>query len=165
MAEVAIVSTQQRADLQLVVFDVGCERFGVSIDKVREIIPMQQVTQIPRAPSFVRGVIDLRGLVIPVIDLRERFAMPRGGEGDDKRIIVVEMAGQMVGCTVDEVSEVLTIAAASVEPAPAVTTSAESAYLLGVARHDGRLVVLLDLDRLLDESERHALVSVGAGQS
>jgi purine-binding chemotaxis protein CheW len=162
MADVALTASPQQSDLQLVVFDVGRERFGVSIDKVREIIPMQQITQIPRAPSFVRGVIDLRGLVIPVIDLRERFAMPAGGEGDDKRIIVVEMAGQTVGCTVDEVSEVLTIAAAGVEPAPAVTTSAESAYLLGVARHEGRLVVLLDLDRLLDEGEQSALVGVGA---
>ncbi len=162
MTQIATMSGVQARDLQLVVFDVGQERFGVDIDRVREIIPAQQVTQIPRSPSFVRGVLDLRGVVIPVLDLRERFGMPPGETDVDRRIVVVEMGGQIVGCTVDAVSEVLTLARDAVQPPPAVAATDEAAYLLGVARHGDRLVILLDLDRVLSVIERSALADLAS---
>ncbi|MBD3175662.1 MAG: chemotaxis protein CheW, partial [Armatimonadia bacterium] len=108
MSQPALAQTKKASDMQVVVFEIGEETFAVRIENVREIIPMESITQIPRAPSFIRGVIDLRGMVIPVIDLRERFSLPRGEETEN-RIVVVEMSGQVVGCMVDDVSEVLTL--------------------------------------------------------
>ncbi len=145
------------SDLQVVVFRVGSEEFAVSIDSVREIIPMTDITVIPRAPSFVRGVIDLRGTVIPVIDLRERFSLGPAGDDDEKRITVVDMAGQTVGCMVDDVDEVLTLPAGSVQPPPPAAVAIDSDYLLGVARYSERLLILLDLDKVLSETEQTAL--------
>jgi len=151
------------ADMQVVVFRVGDEEFAVSIDTVREIIPVTTITVIPRAPSFVRGVIDLRGSVIPVVDLRERFSLA-GAEGadDEKRITVVEMGGQIVGCLGDDVEEVLTLSKGSVQPPPPAAVSIDSEYLLGVARHDDRLLILLDFDKILTEQEQSALAGTAA---
>lgn len=150
------------SDLQVVVFRVGSEEFAVSIDSVREIIPMTDITVIPRAPTFVRGVIDLRGTVIPVIDLRERFSLGPASESDEKRITVVDMAGQTVGCMVDDVDEVLTLPAGSIQPPPPAAVAIDSDYLLGVARYDDRLLILLDLDKVLTESEQTALAGAEA---
>ncbi|MBD3174156.1 MAG: chemotaxis protein CheW [Armatimonadia bacterium] len=140
-------------DIQLVVFDIGSEEFGVAIDRVREIIPMEQITQVPRTPPFVKGVIDLRGMVIPVIDLQERFGIAAGEDQSQDRIIVVEMADQVVGCTVDSVTEVLTLPGDSVKPPPAAVASVDSEYLWGVGRYDERLLLLLDLDKVLSRQE------------
>ncbi|MBD3177378.1 MAG: chemotaxis protein CheW [Armatimonadia bacterium] len=145
---------------QVVVFRVAEEEFAVGIDSVREIIPMTEITSIPRAPAFVRGILDLRGMVIPIIDLRERFDLGEAGNEDETRITVVEMAGHVVGCIVDDVEEVLTLPAEAIQPPPATAISVDSEYLLGVARHDGRLLILLDLDRVLSEHQQQALSSV-----
>jgi purine-binding chemotaxis protein CheW len=159
MSQPALAQTKKASDMQVVVFEIGEETFAVRIENVREIIPMESITQIPRAPSFIRGVIDLRGMVIPVIDLRERFSLPRGEETEN-RIVVVEMSGQVVGCMVDDVSEVLTLSGETIQPAPPTTQSIDSEYLLGVARHGDRLFILLDLDKVFSESEREALMGV-----
>jgi purine-binding chemotaxis protein CheW len=142
---------------QLVVFDLAAEGYGVDISAVREIIRMQDITKVPGAPPFVEGIINLRGSVIPVVDLRKRFALEASERNRDNRILVVDIGGQDIGVVVDAVTEVLRITADSVEPPSAVITTADSVYLLGIVKLEGRLVILLDLEKVLTESEKNAL--------
>ena len=138
---------------QLVVFDLASEAFGVNIGAVREIIRMQDITRVPETPEFVEGIINLRGSVIPVIDLRKRFTLPTTERDRENRIVVVDIGGQDLGMVVDAVTEVLRISGDSVEPPSSVISSADSAYLLGIAKLDERLIILLDLDRVLTAQE------------
>src|SRR6476660_3506879 len=132
---------------QLVVFQLGAELYGVEIARVHEIIRLQTVTRVPRAPSFVEGVINLRGKVIPVVDLRRRFGLPSAEHTRSTRIVVVEIGDQVVGIVVDGVSEVLRVNTATVEPPSPVVAGVDSEYLHGIAKLPERLVILLDLDR------------------
>ncbi len=134
---------------QLVVFSLGSESYGVDISKVSGIERMQEITSVPRTPSFVEGVINLRGRVIPVVHLRKLFFLPEGDITTNTRIVVVDIDGEQIGVQVDEVTEVLTISTDSVEPPSAVITSAESNYLNGIAKLEGRMIILLDLDKVL----------------
>ena len=147
---------------QLVVFDLAAEAYGVDIGAVREIIRMQDITKVPGAPAFVEGIINLRGNVIPVVDLRKRFVLPVSERNRDNRILVVDIGGQDIGVVVDAVTEVLRIAGDSVEPPSAVITTADSIYLLGIVKLEGRLVILLDLEKVLTESEKNALTEAAA---
>ena len=148
-------STQ--AEMQLVVFDLASEGYGVDIGAVREIIRLQDITRVPRTPSFVEGVITLRGKVIPVIDLRKRFGLPVSEQNTENRIVVVDIGGQDIGVVVDAVAEVLRISTGSVEPPSSVITGADSEYLLGIAKLEDRLIILLDLERVLSEEEKIVL--------
>lgn len=145
-------------ELQLVVFTLEKQDFGVPIDQVREIIRYSQVTSMPKAPESVLGVINLRSKVIPVISLRERFDLAKRDLDDATRIVVSDVAGQTVGFVVDEVTEVLRIAEESVEPAPATTSSVDSAFIRGIGKIDDRLIILLDLERVFDYSTLPATV-------
>jgi purine-binding chemotaxis protein CheW len=142
---------------QLVVFELGAELYGVEIARVHEIIRLQSITRVPRAPSFVEGVINLRGKVIPVVDLRRRFGLPTAEHTRASRIVVVEIGDQVVGVVVDGVSEVLRVNTATVEPPSPVVAGIDSEYLHGIAKLPERLVILLDLDRVLAREERRAL--------
>jgi len=146
--------------LQLVTFSIGDEEFGVDILKVQEIIRTMEITKVPRAPAFVEGVINLRGKVIPIIDLRKRFGLQARGHDKNTRIIVIEINGMIVGFVVDAVSEVLRIPAGTVEPPPPVVAGLESEYLSGVGKLEDRLLILLDLNRLLSREERKVLTQV-----
>ncbi|PTN37323.1 chemotaxis protein CheW [Desulfonatronum sp. SC1] len=143
--------------LQLVTFNIGNEEFGVEILKVQEIIRMLGITRVPKAPDFVEGVINLRGKVIPIIDLRKRFGMP--GQEHDKhtRIIVIEINAVIIGFVVDSVSEVLRIPVNTVEPPPPIISGIESEYIRGVGKLADRLLILLDLDNLLSKGEQGML--------
>jgi purine-binding chemotaxis protein CheW len=142
---------------QLVVFQLGAELYGVEISRVHEIIRLQSVTRVPKAPAFVEGVINLRGKVIPVVDLRRRFGLPTADHTRASRIVVVELGDQVVGIVVDGVSEVLRVNTAIVEPPSPVVAGIDSEYLHGIAKLTDRLVILLDLDRILARDERRAL--------
>ncbi len=151
---------QKRQDaelLQLVTFSIGEEEFGVDILKVQEIIRTMEITKVPRAPAFVEGVINLRGKVIPIIDLRRRFGLQSRKHDKHTRIIVIEISNMIVGFVVDSVSEVLRIPANTVEPPPPVVAGLESEYISGVGKLEDRLLILLDLDRLLSGEERSML--------
>ena len=146
---------------QLVSFNLGTEEFGVDIGAVQEIVRMPEITKVPRSPDFVEGVVNLRGKIIPVVDLRKRFRLPVGEATKSTRIIIVTIGGKTVGMIVDAVSEVLRLDAASVEPTPEMVASAiDSAFLKGIAKLDGRLLILLDLDLILDQEEAQALARV-----
>ena len=136
--------------LQLVTFHIADEEFGVDILSVQEIIRLMQITPVPRAPACIEGVINLRGKVIPVIDMRKRFNLPAIERDSRTRIIVMEFDTKIVGFLVDAVSEVLRIPANTVEPSPAIVSGVGSEYILGVGKLDDRLLILLDLDSMLD---------------
>jgi purine-binding chemotaxis protein CheW len=139
-------------ETQIVVFELGDERYGLDIATVFEIIRHQPITAVPQAPAFVKGVINLRGRIIPVIDLRDRFGMIESAITKATRIVVCEAAGTRLGLIVDGVSEVLMIAAETVEATPEVAAAHDAAYLRGIAKLGDRLIILLDLDGLLDET-------------
>ncbi|EPR43593.1 CheW protein [Desulfovibrio sp. X2] len=138
---------------QLVTFSLGEEEFAIDILKVQEIIRMVAITKVPKAPSFVEGVINLRGKVIPVVDLRKRFGMADHNHDKDTRIMVVEICAMIIGFVVDAVSEVLRIPQDTIEPPPPVVAGIESEYISGVGKLSDRLLILLDLDRLLSGDE------------
>ena len=146
--------------IQLVTFSIGEEEFGVNILQVQEIIRTMDITKVPRAPEFVEGVINLRGKVIPIVDMRSRFGLEHKEHDKYTRIIVIEIEMIIVGFVVDSVSEVLRIPANSVQPPPPVVAGMESDYIDGVGKLDDRLLILLDLDSLLDNEEKEALSNV-----
>lgn len=139
--------------LQLVTFSIGDEECGVNILKVQEIIRTMEITKVPRAPDFVEGVINLRGKVIPIIDLRRRFGLSSRIHDKNTRIIVIEINNVIVGFVVDAVSEVLRIPATTVEPPPPVVAGVDSDYISGVGKLQDRLLIMLDLDRLLSSDD------------
>jgi purine-binding chemotaxis protein CheW len=146
--------------LQLVTFSIGEEEFGVDILKVQEIIRTMEIAKVPRAPAFVEGVINLRGKVIPIIDLRRRFHLQPRGHDSQTRIIVIEITQMVVGFVVDAVSEVLRIPVNTVEPTPPVVAGMDSDYISGVGKLRDRLLILLDLDRLLSTSDIAQLADI-----
>lgn len=146
--------------LQLVTFRLGNEEFSLDILKVQEIIRHMDLTRVPKTPDFVDGVINLRGRVIPVLDLRKRFGLPKDENTNETRIIVVDVDNRTVGLKVDAVSEVLRLPADTVEPPPAIITGVESEYIKGVGKLDGRLLILLDVAKILTCTERDALGNV-----
>ncbi len=161
MAEDTQALTLSETEMQLVVFDLASEYYGVDIGAVREIIRMQSITRVPGAESFVEGLINLRGRVVPVVDLRKRLNLAVGEQTKDSRIVVVDIAGQDVGVVVDGVTEVLRIPLSSIEPPASMVTSVESDYLRGIAKLDTKLIILLDLDKVFSAIERQAISGIG----
>ena len=140
-------------ELQLVSFIILGRRLGVDITRVREIIREQEVTLLPKAPEFLEGVINLRGQVIPVIDMPRRFGLTGQRHTKDTRVVVLEIRNMVVGFVVDSVSEVLRIPESTVQETPAAISGAGSRFIRGIAQVDGRLLIVLDADILLDEDE------------
>ena len=150
---------------QLVVFDLANEHYGVDIAAVESIIKMQPITAVPRAPSFVEGVTNLRGTVLPVIDLRRRFGLPMEEETKETRIVVVEMSDATVGMVVDGVSEVLRVTDEAIEPPSPIVTTTDSAFITGIAKVEDRLIILLDLGKVLSTGEHAGLQALRQGQA
>ncbi len=138
-------------------FKLATEDYGISLLKVREIIGMMSITGVPRTPDFVKGVINLRGKVIPVTDLRLRFGMPESDYTDRTCIIVVEVESRdtriQMGIVVDAVTEVLPVKADEIEPAPEFGAKVDTRYILGMANMDGAVKILLDIDRVMTAEE------------
>lgn len=135
-------------DLQLVTFNIGNEEFGIDIRKVQEINHMITITKIPNAPSYVEGVVNLRGKIIPIVSLRGKLNFPEAPHDKATRILVVEIEGYVLGFIVDSVSEVLRITDATIEPAPSITGAVDTGYIEGVINLQDRILILLDLNRL-----------------
>ena len=138
--------------IQLVSFELGTEEFGIDILKVQEINRMVSITRIPQAPNYIEGVINLRGKVIPVMDLRTKFGLEAKDRDKNSRIVVCDIDGSIVGLVVDSVSEVLRVARSTVEPAPEITKSAGERHVKGVVKLEDRLLLLLDISRLAAEA-------------
>lgn len=144
--------------LQLVSFKIGSEEFGVDILKVQEINRMVEITKVPQAPDYVEGVINLRGKVIPIIDLRKRFDLEIKEYDKNTRIVVVDITGNIMGMVVDSVSEVLRLPQSTIEPPPEIVTGINSDYIKGVAKLEDRLLIFLDLSKVIDFREMATVV-------
>ncbi|MEM9347333.1 MAG: chemotaxis protein CheW [Planctomycetota bacterium] len=155
--------------LQLVSFVVGAEEYAIPILAVQEINRMMDITRVPQSPPFVEGVINLRGKVIPVVDLRKRFGIEVNESTGDERIIVVEVQGEtearVIGFTVDKVNRVLRIGSDIVEPAPSMASGADSDYVQGVGKLDEGLLILLSLDKLFSQRELELAANSAAGDT
>ena len=134
-------------------FNLADEEYGIAILKVKEIIGMMPVTQVPKTPEFVKGVVNLRGKVIPVVDLRLKFSIPEAEHTEQTCIIVVQVDDVEMGIIVDEVREVLDIAAHAIEDAPSFGSSVETDFILGMGKADDRVTILLDISKVLDPTE------------
>ena len=138
-------------------FQLAQEAFGLEILKVQEIIGLMNVTKVPRAPAFVRGVINLRGRIIPVVDLRQKFGLESVTDTERTCIVVVQVARERarltLGIVVDEVSEVLNVLEEQIESAPDFGTQVDTEFILGIGKVGGKVVMLLDVDKVLGGSE------------
>lgn len=137
------------AEKQMVLFELGSETYGLDIATVHEIIRMQPITKVPKAPTYVEGVINLRGKVIPVIDIGKRFGFEKAERGKNNRIVVVYLQDTTLGIVVDAVTEVIRIPNDSVEPVSDIVTTGNSDYLQGIAKLSDKMVILLALEKLL----------------
>lgn len=137
--------------IQLVTFHLGREEFGVDILRVQEINRMVEITKVPQAPHYCEGVINLRGKVIPVIDIRKKFEMDVEEWTKNTRIIVCDVEGSVIGMIVDAVEEVLRIPSSTIEPAPEIVTTVNSDYIKGVAKLEERLLIFLDISKIAGE--------------
>ncbi|MCL6612874.1 MAG: chemotaxis protein CheW [Peptococcaceae bacterium] len=155
------VSGQSRIEEQVVVFTLRDQVYGMDIGSVLEIIRMESVTRVPGTPDFIEGIINLRGKVIPVMDLCRRFNMPPSKISDSTRVIIAEAGGVTVGMIVDSVSEVLRIPASSIEPPPAIIAGSSIEALRGIALVDEKMIILLDLGKVLYEEEKRQLEGFG----
>jgi purine-binding chemotaxis protein CheW len=138
---------------EMLVFKLGSEEYGVDILKVQEIRGYEKVTPIPRSPDFLKGVVNLRGTIVPVIDLRIKFALPDPSYDSLTVVIVLRIAGRIVGAVVDGVSDVVQLAANDIKEPPRLGSIVDSSYLAGVATQGGRMILALDIEKLLSAGE------------
>ncbi|HOC93998.1 MAG TPA: chemotaxis protein CheW [bacterium] len=150
---IAAAEEQGRKLNKYLTFTLGDEEYGLEILKVREIIGLMEITNVPRMPNFVRGVINLRGKVIPVIDLRQKFGMERADNTKETCIIVVDLDGLLMGIVVDKVSEVLDIQEQDIEETPTFGVSVDTEFIMGIGKAKGKIVIVLDIRRVLTAEE------------
>jgi purine-binding chemotaxis protein CheW len=162
--QAAALKTDDRGGKYLV-FELGHEEFGIRVLKVREIMGIQDITAVPQTPAHVKGVINLRGKVIPVVDLRLKFGLPEQEYAERTCIIVVQVRGEagsmLMGIVVDGVAEVLNLAVADIEDTPDFGDGTATPYLLGMAKVKGKVKILLEIDRVLTSQDVHALNMLG----
>lgn len=149
---------------QLVIFELGTENFGIDIASVEGIVKVQEITKIPKAPSYLEGITNLRGDVLPVIDMQKRFGMSIQEHTKETRIMVANVENVKIGMIVSAVSEVLTIDDSVIEPPPPMVSNINSEFIIGVAKIDKRLVILLDLAKVLTANETKQIVSLKLDQ-
>ncbi len=152
-------------EVQMVAFKLENEEFAVDIHQVREVLRMTQVTPLPQSAHFIEGIINLRGEIIPVVDLRRRFELLSGERNDQTRIIIVEIQDSNVGLIVDSVTEVMRLSSEVIQPPPAKVAGTRTDLIKGVGKISDRLLIVLDLDRILTTEEKIALEEVTLGEN
>jgi purine-binding chemotaxis protein CheW len=140
-------------EIQVACFRLKDDLYAVDIMRIKEIIRPQKLTPLPQAPSFIDGIINLRGAVIPVVDMRKRFGMPARELTASTRLLIVRLSSQTLGLVVDDVTEVITVPVKEIKPPPVVSAGLIANYLLGVCLSGENMVMLLDIDRLLSTNE------------
>jgi purine-binding chemotaxis protein CheW len=149
-AETAAAAREDRKVLQFVGFRLEETDYGVAITRIREIILMRPITRVPEVPEYIEGLINLRGTVIPVVNLRRRFGLPAREFDEETRIIVATVDDRVVGFVVDAVTQIMRVGSDLIQPAPLAVASIDRRYIDGVARWESWLLVLLNLDYLID---------------
>lgn len=152
-------------DLQLVVFSAGMELYGVGISAVHEIVKVPEITRLPDAALFLEGVINLRGKIVPVMDLRKRLGLPAGEPTKNTRILIIENGGRTVGLLVDSVSEVIKVSPVAVEAPPEMISSIGIEYITGVVKAGERLIILIDLGRVLSVEDMKKVANAAGGEA
>jgi purine-binding chemotaxis protein CheW len=156
--------SQATGSMQLVSFKLSDETYGIEITKIREIILVGEITRVPETPQYIKGLINLRSSVIPVIDLRARFTLPESELTQDSRIMVLNVGRRTIGIVVDSVNEVLRVSQDQISPAPPTVASLGNQYMTGLVRLEEQLLILLDVDRLFGEEATAAMDEVTAGK-
>jgi purine-binding chemotaxis protein CheW len=149
--------TEGIGSMQLVSFRLAQEEYGIEITKVQEIILMGEITRVPQTPEYIKGLINLRSTVIPIVDLRLRFGLSQESTTDETRIMVVNVAGKTIGIIVDAVSEVLRISKDQIAPPPPTVAGLGREYLTGLVKLEKRLLILLDIDKILGAEQAEAV--------
>lgn len=147
-------------DLQMVTFGIAGENYAFDILKVKEIIMMTSITRMPKCPDFIEGVVNLRGQVIPIIDLRKRFLLSTKEYDDNTRIIIVDISGETIGLIVDEVYQVMSIPESSISPPSAIIAGISSEYLQGIGRMGDKMLIILDLEKILTHEEKTEVADI-----
>jgi purine-binding chemotaxis protein CheW len=150
----------REATREVLVFVLGAEEYGVDILKVQEIRGYEKVTPIPSAPDYLKGVVNLRGIIVPVIDMRVKFGMPDPTYDAFTVVIILRLAQRTIGIVVDAVSDVVALAAGEVKPAPQLGTVVDSSFIAGLGTQNDRMVLLLDIEKLLSTGELNLLTQV-----
>ena len=145
--------TIKETTLEALAFTLGSEEYGVDILKVQEIREHDAVTRIANAPDYIKGVINLRGSIVPIVDLRLRFNLATHAHASTGVVIVLNIAGRVIGMVVDSVSDVISLGAYEVRPAPRMAMELGTDFLLGIGIIDGRMLILLDIERLMSSEE------------
>ncbi|MDF2546996.1 chemotaxis protein CheW [Anaerosolibacter sp.] len=148
------------AERQYVIFKLGNEEYGVDIMNVKEISEYKQSVKVPNTPKFVDGIINLRGDITPIINLKKRFNLDEASIDSDTRIIVINIKNRQVGFVVDEASQVLRLSEEDIEPAPELVTGVDKKYIIGVGKLKDRIVLLLNLEEVLSEDEKEKIQNI-----
>jgi len=155
--------SKANGSMQLVSFKLSDETYGIEITKIREIILVGQITRVPETPHYIKGLINLRSSVIPVIDLRARFSLAENELTEDSRIMVLNVGRRTIGIVVDSVNEVLRVSEEQISPAPPTVASMGNQYMTGLVRLEEQLLILLDVDRLFGAEATAAMDKAAAG--
>jgi len=143
--------------MQWVTFYLGDEKYGINVMQVQEVLRVTEIAPVPGAPSYVLGIINLRGNVVTVIDTRNRFGLPSKETDDSSRVVIIETESHIIGILVDSVAEVVELKGSEIETAPNVGNEESSKYIQGVTSRDNELLILVDLNKLLSEDEKAEL--------
>ncbi|WP_430886010.1 chemotaxis protein CheW [Fusibacter sp. JL216-2] len=145
------------SDRQYVIFKLGDEKYGVEISNVGGITEFSSITKVPDAPAYIEGIINLRGDIIPIINLKTRFNIASTAENADPRIIVYNTNERDIGFVVDDASQVIRLEGKDIDPAPAIIAGKDRQFIAGVGKNDGEIIVLLDFEKILSEEETEML--------
>ena len=148
-------------EVQVVTFKLGREEYAIDILQVQEIVMMTEITRMPKAPRFIEGIVNLRGQMIPIIDMRKRFDLAEGKHDSDTRIIIVDIGHEIVGMVVDGVREVIRLPDSAISPPPPMIKGISAEYLRGIGQIGERLLIMLDLGRVLSADEQEVLRKLG----
>ena len=151
----------QEFETKMAVFMLEDQPYAIDIMKIKQIIRPLKITKLPKAPDFLEGVINLRGVVIPVIDMRKRFNMSERDEEIETKVIIASVDRKIVGVVVDEVTEVVPVAKSEIQPPPKVIRGVEATYLMGVCRYQDDILLILNLDEILTSEEKITLDTLG----
>ena len=150
------------AGSEFLAFTLGSEEYGIDILKVQEIRGYEQVTRIANAPDFVKGVVNLRGIIVPIVDMRIKFRLGEPTYDQFTVVIILNIGGRIMGMVVDSVSDVITLSAAQIKPAPEMGTAFNTDYLTGLGTLDERMLILIDIDKLMSSADMGLIESVAA---
>ncbi|NDZ15887.1 chemotaxis protein CheW [Variovorax sp. WS11] len=147
---------------EFLAFKLGDEEYGIDIQKVQELRGYDAVTRIANAPEFIKGVVNLRGIIVPIIDMRIKFALGTPTYDQFTVVIVLNIGGRVVGMVVDSVSDVITLSAEQIKPAPEMGSSLDTDYLIGLGTLEERMLILVDIDRLMSSDEMGLVEKIAA---